>query len=86
MDILKLNNEQIRNLDIETYYHMLNYAWITYTERRIGYNLAKVLGGKKSNNNTKGGSVDFTDPESLYKDDEYEKRVKIYNLKNNEVK
>lgn len=55
-DILHLNREDLNKLNLREYVEALNYAWLTYTVRRVDYSLQKMLSKDKS----EGITLDFT--------------------------
>ena len=55
-DILHLNEEDLNKLEIKEYAEAINYAWLTYTVRRVDYSLQKILTKDKS----EGITLDFT--------------------------
>jgi hypothetical protein len=52
MDILHLNEEQIREMEMNEYVMAIDYSWNAYVHRRIDYWLSKAFGGKGSSGNT----------------------------------
>jgi hypothetical protein len=45
MDILHLNKDDIYKMGFEEHLAAVNYCWVTYTFRRVDYNLNKVVEG-----------------------------------------
>ena len=60
MDILHLNKQQIREMELQEYLNAIEYSWTTYIKRDINYNLYKFFRSEENEKSKPFGDIDWT--------------------------
>lgn len=62
MDILGMKRKEVEEMSCIEFTYAMEYSWLTYTERRVGYNLAQAFKEEKSSSGFLGNGIQARHP------------------------